>query len=152
MLRNSLLMIPAIALAGSFAAGVASARPLTGVEQPSMFLDDDDDHDNHDVKLEFCLELQVSIDDGACHSDSGPSCIDSCAQAAAETCGTQLGARAFDSCTSRVTRSCERSCANTVGALCSTRWIDDDDDDDHDHDDSDVFIELQFCFEIEIDN
>ena len=151
MFRKTLLLAPALALAASFTAGVASARPLTTVDQPMTFLDDDDDDGDHDVKLEFCFELQVSIDDGACFGDSGPTCLDSCAQAASQACGVQIGTRSLDACTQSVTRSCERKCSNTVAALCQPRWIDDDDD-DNDHDDSDVFIELQFCVEIALDN
>ena len=153
MLRTTFLLIPALAFAMPFA--TAEARPLTSVDQPVMWDGDDhdnDDGDDNDIEINFCLELQVEIDNGACFGEGRPTCIDSCSQAAEEACGQQVGTRAFESCTARLTRSCHRSCTNTVAALCQPRWDGDDHDDNDDHDDSDVFIEIEFCFELEIDN
>lgn len=151
MLRVLPLLLPALGLATALTAQSASARPI--VTTPPIACDGDCDDRDNELDLEFCFGLEVGIDEGACFDGGRPTCIDSCAQQAAETCGPQLGLRAREQCEAKLTRSCERSCVDTVGALCQPRCDIDIDIgcDDDNNNDSDVFVQIFNCIKLELD-
>lgn len=146
MLRNILMLCPALAFALPFvAANPTMARPLATPAQPAEWGGwDNDDHDDGQLQLAVCTETQIFVGTGdnrsySCEYVAGPQCLANCTAAAVTPyCEGQLGlgARAGDlaACQEQRAATCRSECEGGTAMFCSPElkargWNDDDDDD-----------------------